>query len=263
MIAASLDAAERADDARPTMSVDALTGTLNFVKVRGMKLTVSGHEKPLELLPAPQAGMFLADRGLIRPLMERPLPPQPISVAVTRGFDDARRGVGEIYRTLRALVTFRVSRKLLGGPVTIAQAAHASASEGLGKLMSFLGMLSINLAVLNFLPIAPLDGGQMVLLMGEKVRGKPENFSRPDYSFRLQGHGDQVPGLGDQRQHADRHHPQRGERVEDMTKSPAPANRLRASSNATFHLFEAVQRRRHLLPHPAAMSRRSDQTQRH
>ncbi len=173
MIAASPDAADQADDARPAMSVDALTGTLNFVKVQGMKLTVSGHEKPLELLPAPQAGIFLADRGLIRPLMVRPLPPQPISVAVTRGFDDARRGVGEIYRTLRALVTFRVSRKLLGGPVTIAQAAHASASEGLGKLMSFLGMLSINLAVLNFLPIAPLDGGQMVLLMGEKVRGKP------------------------------------------------------------------------------------------
>lgn len=173
VIASSEENADQSADGRPSMSVDSLTGTLNFVKVPSVKLIVSGHEKPLELVPAPQAGLFIADRGLIRPLMERPLPPQPISVAVTRGFDDARRGVGEIYRTLRALVTQRVSRKLLGGPVTIAQAAHASASEGLGKLMSFLGMLSINLAVLNFLPIAPLDGGQMVLLMGEKVRGKP------------------------------------------------------------------------------------------
>ena len=34
-------------------------------------------------------------------------------------------------------------------------------------------MLSINLAVLNFLPIPPLDGGQMVFLVAEKIRGRP------------------------------------------------------------------------------------------
>jgi len=37
----------------------------------------------------------------------------------------------------------------------------------------FLGFLSINLAVLNFLPVPPLDGGQMVFLIGEKIRGRP------------------------------------------------------------------------------------------
>ena len=40
-------------------------------------------------------------------------------------------------------------------------------------LIHFLGILSINLAVLNFLPIPPLDGGQMVFLIAEKVRGRP------------------------------------------------------------------------------------------
>jgi regulator of sigma E protease len=173
VIASKPDNSDQSADSVQSMTVDALTGTLNFIKVPSVKLTVSGAEKPLDLVPAAESGLFVADRGLIRLVMERPLPPQSFSVSITRGFDDARRGVGEIYRTLRALITQRVSRKLLGGPVTIAQAAHASASEGLGKLMSFLGMLSINLAVLNFLPIAPLDGGQMVLLMGEKIRGKP------------------------------------------------------------------------------------------
>jgi len=173
LISADADALDRSLDERQALTVEGLTGTLNFSKVPSVKLTVSGHDQPLDLVPAPVSGLFVADRGLIRPVIQRPLPPQPFSVAVSRGFDDARRGVSEIYRTLRALVTQRVSRKLLGGPVTIAQAAHASASEGLGTLMSFLGMLSINLAVLNFLPIAPLDGGQMVLLMGEKLRGKP------------------------------------------------------------------------------------------
>ena len=40
-------------------------------------------------------------------------------------------------------------------------------------MVFFLGILSVNLAVLNFLPIPPLDGGQMVFLIAEKVRGRP------------------------------------------------------------------------------------------
>ena len=44
---------------------------------------------------------------------------------------------------------------------------------GLTYLIYFLGILSINLAVLNFLPIPPLDGGQMAFLIAEKVRGRP------------------------------------------------------------------------------------------
>jgi regulator of sigma E protease len=61
----------------------------------------------------------------------------------------------------------------LGGPVTIAQAAGFSAFEGIGKLLTFLTMLSANLAVINFLPIPLLDGGHMVFLAWEGVRGKP------------------------------------------------------------------------------------------
>ncbi len=47
------------------------------------------------------------------------------------------------------------------------------AGSGFTELIYFLGMLSINLAVLNFLPIPPLDGGQMLFLIAEKVRGRP------------------------------------------------------------------------------------------
>ena len=61
----------------------------------------------------------------------------------------------------------------LGGPITIAQVGLLAADTGLTDLIHFLGILSINLAVLNFLPIPPLDGGQMVFLVAEKVRGRP------------------------------------------------------------------------------------------
>jgi regulator of sigma E protease len=55
----------------------------------------------------------------------------------------------------------------------IANAAYRIAGSDTLEFLRFIALLSINLAVLNFLPIAPLDGGQMVLLIGEKVRGQP------------------------------------------------------------------------------------------
>ena len=51
--------------------------------------------------------------------------------------------------------------------------AYSTAGSGFTDLVFFLGILSINLAVLNFLPIPPLDGGQMLFLIAEKVRGRP------------------------------------------------------------------------------------------
>ena len=73
----------------------------------------------------------------------------------------------------RSLVQQRVSPKALGGPPAIIQMAFNAAKLGLTELVYFLGVLSINLAVLNFMPIPPLDGGQMVFLIAEKVRGRP------------------------------------------------------------------------------------------
>jgi regulator of sigma E protease len=61
----------------------------------------------------------------------------------------------------------------LGGPGTIAMVAGSAASEGLATFLVFLTMLSANLAVLNFLPIPVLDGGHMVFLAYEGIRGRP------------------------------------------------------------------------------------------
>ena len=63
----------------------------------------------------------------------------------------------------------------LGGPVTIAKAAGYKAAEGMSSLLIFLTMLSANLAVLNLLPIPLLDGGHLVFLAYEGIRGRPAN----------------------------------------------------------------------------------------
>lgn len=88
------------------------------------------------------------------------------------GYRETVNSLGMVYRFLRKLGT-QVPLTSLGGPITIAQAAGYSAFEGIGKLLVFLTMLSANLAVINFLPIPLLDGGHMVFLAWEGIRGRP------------------------------------------------------------------------------------------
>ena len=66
-----------------------------------------------------------------------------------------------------------MSTKALGGPVLIAQASYESAKSGLGKLIYFLAIISINLAVLNILPVPVLDGGHLLFIGVEKIKGSP------------------------------------------------------------------------------------------
>ncbi len=73
------------------------------------------------------------------------------------------------------LGTGQISVTNLGGPLTIAHVATSEASHGTSRLLVFLTLLSANLAVVNFLPIPVLDGGHMMFLTYEAVRGKPIN----------------------------------------------------------------------------------------
>jgi regulator of sigma E protease len=66
-----------------------------------------------------------------------------------------------------------ISIKNLGGPLTIAYATFRYAGMDFVDFTFFLGLISINLAVVNFLPIPVLDGGHMVFLIYEGIRRKP------------------------------------------------------------------------------------------
>jgi regulator of sigma E protease len=66
-----------------------------------------------------------------------------------------------------------VSSKNIGGPITIAQIAGASAEQGLIAFIYFLAMISVSLGILNLLPIPILDGGHLVINFIEWVKGEP------------------------------------------------------------------------------------------
>lgn len=71
------------------------------------------------------------------------------------------------------MMTAAISPDNLGGPIAIAQLAGKTAEMGFVYFLSFLALISVNLGVLNLLPIPILDGGLLVYLGLEKLRGKP------------------------------------------------------------------------------------------
>ncbi len=71
------------------------------------------------------------------------------------------------------LLKGNISADNLGGPIMIAQMAGDQAKEGIGNLIYFIAFISINLAILNFLPIPVLDGGHLLFFVIEALRGRP------------------------------------------------------------------------------------------
>lgn len=94
--------------------------------------------------------------------------------AIELGLRKTRKTGVNIYMTLRTLVRGDLPADSFSGPVGILSIGYKVASQGMTDLLLFLGFLSINLAILNFLPIPVLDGGHMVFLIWEGVtRRKP------------------------------------------------------------------------------------------
>jgi regulator of sigma E protease len=75
----------------------------------------------------------------------------------------------EMLDFLWKLITGRMSSKLLGGPIMIAQLAGESAKSGFSTLMSLTAFISINLGILNLFPLPALDGGHILIILIESV----------------------------------------------------------------------------------------------
>jgi regulator of sigma E protease len=71
------------------------------------------------------------------------------------------------------LIAREVPLKSIGGPILIAQVAGKQAELGVSYLVQFMAILSINLFLLNLLPIPILDGGHLLFFTVEAIRGKP------------------------------------------------------------------------------------------
>ncbi len=78
----------------------------------------------------------------------------------------------------KKLITGEISRKNVGGVISIAQAAHDSFVSGITSFLLMMGFISINLFVLNLLPVPVLDGGHLVFYTIEVLKGSPLSLKK-------------------------------------------------------------------------------------
>ena len=96
-----------------------------------------------------------------------------IITAWGRGFGESWTIVSNVFSLLGGLLSFDVSPKLLAGPIGIVTATAETARAGLRGLLYIVAFISINLGIVNLLPIPIADGGQILFFALEKIRGKP------------------------------------------------------------------------------------------
>jgi regulator of sigma E protease len=93
--------------------------------------------------------------------------------AIQMGFKRTSDFIVMIYGVLKSLVNRDISVKSIGGPIMIFKTGFDILDYDIYKFVFFLGMISVNLAVINFLPIPVLDGGHFVFLLYEGIFRKP------------------------------------------------------------------------------------------
>jgi regulator of sigma E protease len=142
-----------------------------------IKLTVKSQgaddSRTVTVTPEIDADWYLPMRGFMTKTRTETRQAANIGEAVTLGLRRTRDSIVEMWLTIKGLFSRRISTDALGGPIRIAETAYFFSSQGIPDLILFLGILSVSLAVLNFLPIPVLDGGHFVFLCWEGIRGKP------------------------------------------------------------------------------------------
>ncbi len=93
--------------------------------------------------------------------------------AIVAGWKATIEASTQIVRTVRGMFTGRVSTRDVGGPILIGQLAGQSVRLGLDRFLAFMALISVNLAILNMLPIPALDGGQFLFLLAEALIRRP------------------------------------------------------------------------------------------
>ncbi|MEN0643802.1 RIP metalloprotease RseP [Alkalicoccobacillus gibsonii] len=102
-----------------------------------------------------------------------PVIKQDFGAAILEGFIKPYEVVISIFKTLGTIITGQFSLDYIAGPVGIYNITGEAASLGILTLINFAAMLSMNLGIVNLLPIPAMDGGRLVFLGYEAVRGKP------------------------------------------------------------------------------------------
>jgi regulator of sigma E protease len=111
--------------------------------------------------------------------------PMPLGRSLSLAVEETWGVGGRIVDMVHRLITHEVPLNQLGGPIAISRASVAAARNGFEELLGLIAMLSVNVAVLNLLPIPILDGGQILLNIAEAAKGTPFSMRTREYILRV------------------------------------------------------------------------------
>jgi len=168
-------------DGREVDTWGKMAGLITGSGGKTLALTVRRDEQQLELAVTPEQRMArnifgeetsryvigITSAGDARAVELGPM--EAMVHSVTQTYEITRLTVLSIVK----LIQGSVSAKTLGGPLMIAEMAGQQAKEGTSNLVFFIALLSINLAILNFLPIPVLDGGHLMFFTIEAIIRRP------------------------------------------------------------------------------------------
>ena len=147
-------------------------------KTLSMTIQRNGDTKNVSITPKSvegQNGSKIGQLGVTRTL------DNSILSILGYGFTQTITVVVIVLSALGSIFTKGFNLNQLGGPVAIYSLTSQVAENGLIDLLSFMGMISANLGVMNLLPIPALDGGKLVLNFIEGIRKKPLDPEKEGY----------------------------------------------------------------------------------
>lgn len=192
---AGLQAGDRivAVDGEPLVSFEDLQAIVSQSADIELTFTIEREGESLDLPITPRSVEITDEQtgetvttGLIG--VERPLPPLHRvgpGTALIDGVQETYRLTALILGAVWQLISGQGSAEDIGGPIRIAQFTGEVTKDGLYPVVMFTVMLSINLGLINLFPIPVLDGGHLVMLFIELLRGKPLNERSQEIAFRF------------------------------------------------------------------------------
>ena len=105
--------------------------------------------------------------------------------AFLSGFTETYKFTNLIFMSIGKMISGSVSADNIGGPIQISVLAGSAAKAGLISFLSMIAILSINLGLINLFPIPVLDGGQLLMIAIEKVKGSPVSQNFLEHSIRI------------------------------------------------------------------------------
>ena len=158
-------AIQKMSDLRSVISSNTEGHSINFIILQ------NGSDEPAEVAVTPAAIPQL-DFGLMMMTKSTTVVARQPLHAISLGFREAKAMVSEVATTAKRLFTGEVASKNMGGIISIGVMTNSFASQGLVSLFFFLCLISVNLGVLNFIPIPALDGGHILFALYEIVSGR-------------------------------------------------------------------------------------------